>query len=424
MAIFIPREGSWHEPKGIGILGGLMVFDLLQQRLRRTTGESGEIFGVRSPLRACPLGAHVDHQGGEVTGLALDRSVVMVAHSLDQPVVRMESLNFPGPIEVGLRGQPEKHGDWGDYLRAAVSVLQMDYRLDRGLSGVIRGDLPGMGLSSSAAVLVSFFLALAETNQLNLDRAKIAGMVQRAENEFIGLASGLLDQSVILFAEAGSLTHIDCSDFSVTQAPLPEGAPDPRVLVFFSGVSRHLVGTDYNSRVDQCRQAAAWLQEAAGLPVAAECRLGDVAPGIFESFGKNLPQPLNLRAAHYFGEIARVREGVDLWRHGNLGAFGALMSASGESSIVNYQCGTPPLVALYEELRKTPGVFGTRFSGAGFGGSCLALVEAEAADDVVERVTRDYAAAFPDLAKEALSAICRPAGPAAVVHAEDFSCRR
>ena len=111
-----------------------MVFDLLEQRLRRRTGFGGEVFGVRSPLRACPLGAHVDHQGGEVTGLALNRSVVMVAHSLDQPVVRMESLNFPGPIEVGLRGQPEKRGDWGDYLRAAVSVLQMDYRLDRGLT--------------------------------------------------------------------------------------------------------------------------------------------------------------------------------------------------------------------------------------------------------------------------------------------------
>ena len=398
-----------------------MVFDLLQQRLRQITGERGEIFGVKSPLRACPLGAHGDHQGGEVTGMALDRSVALVAHPLDQPVVRMESLNFPGPIEVDLFKAPEKRGDWGDYLRAAVSVLQVDYRLDRGLSGVMRGDLVGMGLSSSAAVLVSFFLALAEVNQLDLGRTEIARLVQRAENEFIGLSSGLLDQSVILFAEAGSLTHIDCSDFSVTQAPLPIKAPDFRVLAFFSGVSRQLVGTDYNSRVDQCRQAAVWLQEAAGRPAGAECRLGDVAPGIFENFGKDLPDPLNLRSAHFFGEVTRVREGVEAWRRGDLEAFGALMTASGESSIVNYQCGTPPLVDLYEALRKTPGVFGTRFSGAGFGGSCLALVEADAADAVVERVSRDYAAAFPDLAKEALSAICRPAGPAGVVREEDFS---
>ncbi len=379
------------------------------------------MFGVISPLRACPLGAHVDHQGGEVTGLALDRSVVMVAHPLNQPVVRLESLNFPGPIEVDLRGRPEKRGDWADYLRAAVSVLQPEYPLDRGFSGVMRGDLVGMGLSSSAAVLVTFVLALAEVNQLNLDRTTIARLVQRAENDFIGLSSGLLDQSVILFAEAESLTHIDCSDFSVTQAALPEGGPDFRVLAFFSGVSRHLVGTDYNSRVDQCRQAAVWLQEAAGRPVGAEPRLGDVAPGIFEIFGKDLPHPLNLRAAHYFGEVVRVREGVEAWLRGDLGAFGALMTASGESSIVNYQCGTPPLVALYETLRKAPGVFGTRFSGAGFGGSCLALVEADAADDVVERVSRDYAAAFPDLAGRAQSAICRPTGPAAVIDAEDFS---
>ncbi len=421
MAIFVPREGSWHEPKGNGILVGLMVFDLLQQRLRPSTGAGGEIFGVRSPLRACPLGAHVDHQGGEVTGMALDRSVVMVAHPLDEPVVRLESLNFPGPIEVDLRGAPQKRGDWGDYLRAAVSVLQPGSRLDRGFSGVVRGDLPGMGLSSSAAVLVSCFLGLTEVNQLDLDRAEIARLVQRAENDFIGLSSGLLDQSVILFAEAGSLTLIDCSDFSVSQAPLPEDAPDFRVLAFFSGVSRHLIGTDYNSRVDQCRQAAAWLQEAAGLPVAAKPRLGDVTPEIFESFGMDLPNPLNLRAAHFFGEIARVRDGVEAWSRGDLETFGALMTASGESSIVNYQCGTPPLVALYETLRKAPGVFGTRFSGAGFGGSCLALVEADSADDVVDRVSRDYAAAFPEFSAQAQAAVCRPAGRADGVMAGEFS---
>ncbi len=397
-----------------------MAFDLLEQRLRQLTAVGGEIFGVISPLRACPLGAHVDHQGGEVTGLALDRSVVMVAFPLDQPVVRLESLNFPGPIEVDLRGQYEKRGDWADYLRAAVSVLRSEYPLDRGFSGVMRGNLVGMGLSSSAAVLVCFLMALAEVNQLDLARAEIAHMVQRAENEFIGLSSGLLDQSVILFAEAGSLTHIDCSDFSVAQALLPEGAPDFRVLTFFSGVSRHLVGTDYNSRVDQCRQAAGCLLRAAGRAVSGEPRLSDVPIEIFEGFGMDLPDPMDRRAVHYFGEVARVREGVEAWRRGDLEAFGALMNDSGESSIVNYQCGTPPLVSLYEALRGAPGVFGARFSGAGFGGSCLALVETDAADDVVERVSLDYTAAFPDLAKEAQSAICRPGGPAAVIDAEDF----
>jgi galactokinase len=386
--------------------------------------KSGEIFGVQSPLRAGPLGAHVDHQGGVVTGLALDQSVVIAAQPLDEPIVRLESLNFPGSVEVDLRNTPEKRGDWGDYLRAAVSVVQRDSRLDRGFSGIVRGDLPGMGLSSSAAVLVAYLMTLAEVNQLELARTEIARMVQRAENEFIGLSSGLLDQSVILFAEVGSLTRIDCSDFSVTHAKLPDTAPDFRIVAFFSGASRHLVGTDYNSRVDECREAALRLLELAGLPVDLEPRLGDVAPEIFDSFKKNLPDPLNLRAAHYFSEIARVAEGVEAWKRGDLRTFGALMTASGESSIGNYQCGTPPLIMLYEALRESPGVLGAKFSGAGFGGSCLALVETGAAEEIVERVGGLYRVAFPELARNSRAAVCRPAGPARVIDGEELRCRR
>jgi len=267
-------------------------------------------------------------------------------------------------------------------------------------------------------------MALAEVNQLELARTEIARMVQRAENEFIGLSSGLLDQSVILFAEVGSLTRIDCSDFSVTQAKLPDTAPDFRIVAFFSGASRHLVGTDYNSRVDECRAAALRLQEKAGVPPSLEPRLGDVASEIFESHGKDLPDPLNLRAAHYFGEVARVEKGIEAWKRGDLRTFGALMTVSGESSIGNYQCGTPPLIMLYEALRESPGVLGAKFSGAGFGGSCLALVDAGAAEEIIERVERLYRAAFPELASRSRAAVCRPSGPARVIDEEELRCRR
>ncbi len=398
-----------------------MGFEILEKQLRQRIGAGGEISAVRVPLRACPLGAHVDHQLGEVTGLALNHGVDLRFKPRDTPTVTLESVGFSGVIEVDLRRVGEPHGDWGDYLWAVAAEMGEIFDLHRGFDGVMKGDLAGMGVSSSAAIMVAYCLALAEVNQIELNRSKIARLVQRAENRHIGVASGLLDQSVILFAEAGSLTHIDCRDFSVSQIVAGEALPDFRIVVAFSGMARQLSNTDYNHRVGECREAAATLLRRAGVESGPKPVLSDVAPELFEQEGRRLPENLRRRAAHYFGEIARVHDGVEAWRRGDLGAFGALMTASGESSIINYQCGTPPLVALFETVRDAPGVFGTRFSGAGFGGSCLALVEAEAADDVAEKIFRDYTAAFPDLAAHARSAICRPAGPAAVKNAGEFS---
>ncbi len=405
----------------IGGKVGLVDFGPLAERLRLRTSTSAGTFGVRAPLRACPLGAHVDHQGGEVTGLALDRAVRLVAQPRDEPVVSLESIGFPGVVDVDLQNAGERRGDWGDYLRAVVAELSGHGDLRRGFDGVMKGDLVGMGVSSSAAVMVAYCLALAEVNQVELDRTHAARLIQRAENRYIGVASGLLDQSVILFAEAESLTHIGCRDFAVSQIVAEKTLPDFRIIVAFSGIGRQLAGTGYNDRVGECREAAATLLRWAGTEPGPDPVLSDVDPEFFEQEGRRLPENLRRRAAHYFGEVGRVREGIEAWRRADLQTFGALMTASGESSIVNYQCGTPPLEALYEGLRGTPGVFGARFSGAGFGGSCLAVVEADAADDIVEKVFRDYAATYSELAVQARSVICRPAGPAKVMNAEDLS---
>jgi len=398
-----------------------MGFDLLEKNLRQRIGAGGGISAVRAPLRACPLGAHVDHQGGEVTGLALDHGVDLLFKPRDTPIVTLESVGFSGVIEIDLRRVGERQGDWGDYLWAVAAEMGEVFDLHWGFDGVMQGDLVGMGVSSSAAVMVAYCLALAEVNQIEMSRPEIARLIQRAENRYIGVASGLLDQSVILFAEVESLTHIDCRDFGVSQIAAAETLPDFRVLVAFSGMARQLSNTGYNDRVGECREAAATLLRRAGAEPGPDPVLSDVALEFFEQEGRRLPENLRRRAAHYFGEIARVHDGVKAWRRGDLGAFGALVTASGESSIVNYQCGTPPLVVLFEALRDAPGVFGTRFSGAGFGGSCVALVEAGAADDIIERVARTYRGAFPDLAAHARSVICRPAGPAAVMKAEEFS---
>ena len=150
----------------------------------------------------------------------------------------------------------------------------------------------------------------------------------------------------------------------------------------------------------ECAAAAHGLLVAAGRP-HAHAVLGDVSAAEYEAYGFLLQGPPARRAAHFFSEVQRVEEGVAAWRRGDLAAFGALMTRSGRSSITNYECGSPPLIDLYETLAATEGVLGARFSGAGFRGCCVALVKPEAAAGIADRVRLAHAARYPELAHAA-----------------------
>ena len=395
------------------------VFKLVTRLGEDLSFDRSEAFLVESPLRICPLGAHVDHQGGVVTGMTVDRQVVMTAVPETDGIVRVASLDFPGEVVVELGEQvPTRTGDWGDYVRAAVAVLSREHSLRIGFRAAISGDLPGAGLSSSAAVLVAYLLALTRVNEIEVGREEISSLVQKAENQYVGVASGRLDQSIILFAKHGYLTRVDCSDLSIEQVPLPTGSKDFHVLVAFSGVGRALAGSGFNTRVSECHEAARLLLELGGKAPREDPMLSDVQSEIFEQYSTHLPQTQRRRAAHYFGEQRRVTSGEEAWRTGDLNRFGALMNASGASSIHNYESGTAELVTLYEALRDVSGVYGTRFSGGGFGGSCVALIEPDAGPSIIDEVKRQYGVAHPEAAAEASFHICRPGGPARVLDLE------
>lgn len=383
--------------------------------LSRTYSASSESdFVVEAPLRICPLGAHVDHQGGVVTGMTVDRGVVLAAAPSSDSIVRMSSLDFPGEIEVELGGEVHgRTGDWGDYVRAAVQVLSNSYDLRRGLRGVIGGDLPGAGLSSSAAVVISYLLALTHVNEIEITRKEVSALAQQAENAYVGVDCGRLDQSIILFAEHGHLTCVDCSNLKIEQVANGAGSRQSfEVLVAFSGLYRTLSGSGFNDRVGECREAARLLLEMSGRPPGARPILSEVRPEVFERFAADLPGVARRRATHYFSEQQRVADGIEAWRQGDLDYFGELINASGESSVHNYECGTPELATLSDLLRKAEGVFGARFSGGGFGGSCIALIKPGAGESVITAVSRGYGAVHPEAAERARFHICAGRGSA------------
>jgi galacturonokinase len=361
---------------------------------------------VRAPYRVCPLGAHIDHQLGPVTAMAIDQAVYLAYAPSGSGEVRVSSLDFPGDVRFDLADVPGRQADdWGNFPRGATRALQVGHRLMNGLVGVTSGRLHGGGVSSSAAVGVAFLLALEDVNGLSVPPAENIELDRRIENDYLGLRTGILDQAAILLSRRGQLTRIDCRTADFERIPAAPGSPPWRILLAFSGLRRALVGTDYNRRVDECAEAARILLAAAGR-AGDEPVLGNVATDEYQAHRHRLVGAPARRAAHFFSEVERVRQGVDAWRAGDLARFGALMTASGASSIDNYECGSPPLIDLYEALIATEGVHGARFSGAGFRGCCVAMVDPRAVDQVADCVGSIYRRMYPDLAEHAATVAC------------------
>jgi galactokinase len=325
----------------------------------------------------------------------------------------VESEDFEPPVSFDLNNVPPyAPRDWGNYIRGAVLALQQQYRLKHGLVGVVGGEMPIGGLSSSAAVTITYLLALEAVNGLDISPKENVDLVRFTENKYIGLNNGILDQSVILFSQHDHLTFIDCESVAVNQVSSPLRAGDYEILVVYSGVTQGLVGTDYNSRVAECQEAARLLLTYAGSSPDPNARLRHAEPDIFAAEGHRLPAIPQRRATHYFGEMQRVMDGIEAWQSGDLNRLGTLISESGESSVKYYECGSPQLITLYEILRDTPGVYGTRFSGAGFRGCCIALIDPTARETVAEAIHRRYPVDHPDEAALYSIHFCQPDGRA------------
>ena len=369
------------------------------------------------PYRISPLGAHIDHQHGKINGLAIDRGIHMAYRPKQNGVIELQSLNFPKRAQFFVSAVPEtRAGDWADHLRGAAKALGERYPLKTGLSGVIEGSLPIGGLSSSAAVIICFLTALCKVNGIRLAPMEMIRTAQAAENQYVGVACGKLDQSCEVLSKKDHLLYLDTRDDSYELIPTPEQMKPYRIAVFFSGLERSLRNSKYNLRQDECKAAAYALLGYAGLDYGAfaDTRLRDVPFTVFDAYKNRLPEPWRRRAEHYYGEFARAERGAQLWRRGDLEGYGQLVFDSGRSSIENYECGCDELKTLYDILRDTRGVYGGRFSGAGFKGCCMALIDPELAEEIGAKVSAAYLKAYPGLAGKYGYHLCASADGAAL----------
>ncbi len=364
------------------------------------------------PYRICPLGAHVDHQHGKITGLAIDKGIHIAYRPKQNGVVELCSLQFEKRAQWHITSTPEtRENDWADYLRGATIALARNHTLQVGLCGVIEGSLPIGGLSSSAAVIIAFLSALCRVNNIHLTEQEMIMTALYAENNYVGVSCGKLDQSCEVYSKANHLLFLDTLDDSYELVPTPKNMKPYKIAIFFSGVERTLAGSKFNMRVDECRSAAYALMAYEGMEYGkfGETYLRDVPYEVFLKHKDKLPENWRKRAEHYYSEQKRVELGAKAWREGDIEAFGKLSFESGHSSIYSWETGSPELKKLYEIMLDTEGIYGGRFSGAGFKGCCMALINPDFEEKICEKVTREYLTAFPELENKFSIHICQSA---------------
>jgi galactokinase len=334
---------------------------------------------ARAPGRVNLLGEHVDYNEGFVLPVAIDRDVVVAAGPSPDASLRVLAIDRgEEDIFVPFERFPRGSG-WISYVRGVVRLLGETGVRVPGATLVIAGDVPqSAGLSSSAALEVSVAMALLGLAGQKLPDLQLIELCHRAEQEFAGVACGIMDQFVSVCGERGRALYLDCRHLVYAHLTLPDSL---RLVALESGVRRELRNSDYNERVRECR-------EAAGLLGVRSLR--DVTFGAHEEQLAELPSPLAQRARHVVSEIERTRLAAAALEAGDLARVGTLMRESHASLRDDYEVSIEPLDVLVEIASEVDGVIGTRLSGAGFGGCTISLVDDDALGDFRAHVLPKY----------------------------------
>ena len=352
------------------------------------------------PYRVCPMGAHSDHNLGKITGLAINKGIHIAYSPKHNGVVEMQSIQFPKRAQWHIASVPTlKQNDWADYLRGATLSLSRKYKLTTGLCGIIEGTLPIGGLSSSAAVIISFLSALCKVNGIVLAKQEIIDLAYDAELNYVGVSVGKLDQSCEVLSKKDHLLYLDTKDGQYELIPQSPNMKPYKIAIFFSGLEHSNVGSKYNVRVDELKAGVYALQAFAGMDYGKfkEAMARDVDRSIYEQYKHRLPVNWAKRCEHWYTEFERVEKGAEAWRRGDIETYGKLSFESGWSSIHNWEAGAPEQIRLYEIMTQTDGIYGGRFSGAGFKGCCIALIDPSFQESVSERVTEQYLKSYPEM---------------------------
>lgn len=355
----------------------------MQQTFHELYGTDAQTY--RAPGRVNLIGEHTDYNDGFVMPAAIGFATwVAAAPRIDRRLV-IHSEDFAERIEFDLdEPQAKARQHWSDYVYGvAITLEQGGYGL-RGANLLIRGDVPiGAGLSSSAAIEVATGYALLDIAGYTVDRVELAKLCQRAENNFVGLRCGIMDQFVSCCGRSGHALWLDCRSLEYRLLPLPE---DVRLVICNTMVKHALAGGAYNQRRAECEMGVQHLQQF--LPYVRALR--DVTVAQLAQYGRDLPEVVYRRCHHVISENERVLTSAAALEQGDFTAFGRLMNESHQSLRDDYEVSCDELDLLVRLAREIAGVYGARLTGGGFGGCTINLVKAENVSEFEQVVAQGY----------------------------------
>jgi galactokinase len=340
---------------------------------------------ARSPGRVNLIGEHTDYNDGFVLPVAIDRAIYVVASRRTDRLVRLFALDYADRSSFFLNHiRFDRVHQWSNYARGVASVLQRRGYALCGIDACIAGDVPiGAGLSSSAALEVAMAITWRALAGLDLSDRELALSAQQAENDFVGMRCGIMDQFIAVFGRKGHALLLDCRSLAHELVPLPPGCA---IVVANTMKQRGLVDSEYNKRRAECEKGLRLLQRY--IPEARALR--DIAFADLERHKGELPEVVYRRCRHVVTENERVLEAARALREGDARRFGELMVASHRSLKDDYEVSCPELDIMVEVALSLPGAYGSRMTGAGFGGCTVSLVEEAAAEAFAAELALGY----------------------------------
>ena len=359
--------------------------EALASRFREVYSRDPEII-AKAPGRIEFIGNHTDYNGGPVLGAALDRCVWVALARRNDGVRRFASDFKAGTLELAKGATDRLTGtnSWANYpIGVLVAMRDSGVAIPSGFDYLAASNVPtGAGLSSSAAIELSSCLAFLEAAGSSVTREALVAIGRKAENEFVGVPCGIIDQGVSGFGRRDQLVYIDCRGPRFDTVPLPAGS---NFWIFNTHTKHALIDGLYAARHQECMEAA---------KVIGVAQLVDATPSMLEAAEKRLSRTAYKRARHVIDEIARVGQAITALRAGDLAAVGKLLLASHRSSRTWFENSCPELDFLVDSLESESGVYGARLTGGGFGGAAMALTSDAFGDAAGSRISEAYLAKF------------------------------
>ncbi|MBU1680015.1 MAG: galactokinase [Bacteroidetes bacterium] len=340
---------------------------------------------IRAPGRINLLGEHTDYNKGFVLPAAIDKAIYIAIseNCSSQSHLIAADLNDELFFDINTFEKSEK--GWTNYILGVIKQIRNSAVTIKNFNAVFGGDIPiGAGLSSSAAIETGFLFALNKLNNLDLDKLEIAKLSQKAENEFVGVKCGIMDQFASLYGQNNAVIKIDCRNLEFEYFPLV--FDDITILLCDTGISHSLANSKYNARREQCEMGVSIINKSNGRIES----LRDVTLQMLDSHKSELPEIIYRRCSYVIRENSRVLEACDYLLENDLTSFGKLMYQTHEGLRDDFEVSCKELNFLVDEARKLKGVLGARMMGGGFGGCTINIVQNNEINGVMETLKHKY----------------------------------